>query len=106
MTSQCTDKNVSTPKLGGGDYADVAQQVHGFKATAYWSASEGGLQIGDHSAHLPAASIRPRFGQLPHFDTPSCVLASSALLTITLLATALPARAAASANPLSILRSE
>jgi putative ABC transport system permease protein len=45
-------------------------------------------------------------GTLPNFDAPSYLLASLGLLAISLLATALPARAAANANPMTILRSE
>ncbi len=46
------------------------------------------------------------FGSLPKFDAPAYAFASLAVLAIALLATALPAQAAASANPMSILRSE
>ena len=50
--------------------------------------------------------LSANLGTLPAFDAPSYLLASLTILIIALLATALPARAAANANPMSILRSE
>jgi putative ABC transport system permease protein len=47
-----------------------------------------------------------RLGALPGFDAPSYALASVAVLLIALLATAFPARSAANANPMTVLRSE
>jgi putative ABC transport system permease protein len=64
LESHFTDKNVSYPKLGGGDYTDVAQQVHGLESTAYWSGWIGGVKIGDQTAYLPSASVSPGFGQV------------------------------------------
>ena len=45
-------------------------------------------------------------GSLPQFDAVSYTIAALAVLVIAIGATALPARAAANANPMSILRSE
>jgi putative ABC transport system permease protein len=64
LETHFTDKNVTYPKLGGGDYTDVAQQVHGLESTAYWSGRIGGVKIGDQTAYLPIASVSPRFGEV------------------------------------------
>ena len=64
LESHFTDKNRTTPKLGGGDYTDVAQQVRGFESTAYWNGWVGGIKIGGESAYLPVASVSPRFGEV------------------------------------------
>ena len=64
LESHFTDQNRTIPKLGGGDYIDVAQQVHGFESTAYWSGWDGGIRIGDQAAYLRIASVSPGFGQV------------------------------------------
>jgi len=45
-------------------------------------------------------------GKLPAFDAPAYALAAFAVLLIALFATLLPARAAASVEPMDVLRSE
>jgi putative ABC transport system permease protein len=64
LETHITDKNVSYTRLGGGDYIDAAQQVHGLESTAYWNGWTGGVKIGGQTAYLPVASVSPGFGQV------------------------------------------
>jgi putative ABC transport system permease protein len=54
----------SIPRLGGNDYRDLTQQVHGLEATAYYQSGEDGLALHGEALYLPVAGVSPRFGEV------------------------------------------
>lgn len=54
----------SIPRLGGGDYVDVSQQVKGLEHVAYFQSYEDGLELGGRTLYLTVANVSPQFGQV------------------------------------------
>ncbi len=54
----------SIPRLGGDDYRDLAEQVHGLEATAHYASYTDGLALNGQALYLPIANVGPRFGQV------------------------------------------
>jgi putative ABC transport system permease protein len=65
-----------------------------------------GIALGIALSFAAVRAMSSAVGKLPAFDATACLLASSAILLIALLATLLPARAAANTDPMQALRSE
>jgi putative ABC transport system permease protein len=86
----------------GANRAQVLFLVLG-KATAYAAL---GIGIGIALSLGLVRALASVVGKLPAFDAAAYVIASLAVLTIATLATLLPARAAANANPMTVLRGE
>jgi putative ABC transport system permease protein len=86
----------------GASRSQVLGMVLG-KATAY---AVVGIGIGVALSFGLVRVLASVVGELPAFDLPAYAIASFAVLAIATLATLFPARAAANANPMSILRSE
>ncbi len=57
-------ENRSIPRLGGDDYVDLSEQVHGLAAAAYYNNWNGAVEVLGHSAMVPLAYVSPRFGQV------------------------------------------
>jgi putative ABC transport system permease protein len=86
----------------GANRSELLAMVLG-KATAYAALGIGiGIALSLGLVRVLASVV----GKLPAFDIAAYAIASFAVLAIATLATVLPARAAANANPMSILRSE
>jgi putative ABC transport system permease protein len=58
------DENRSIPRLGGNDYRDLAEQVRGLEATAYYQAYPTGISLNNTALYLPVAMVSPRFGEV------------------------------------------
>jgi putative ABC transport system permease protein len=54
----------SIPRMGGDDYRDLAQQVHGLEATAFYQSYPDGMALRGEALYLPVANVSPRFGQV------------------------------------------
>ena len=52
------------PRIGGDDYNDVAREVKGLEAAAYYQSGEDGLQVAGRSLYTRTAYVSPRFGQV------------------------------------------
>ena len=64
LQTRFVDQNRSIPRLGGDDYRDIAQQVHGLEATAHYAAYADGLALHGEALYLPIANVSPGFGQV------------------------------------------
>ena len=64
LNTRFVQEGRSIPKMGGGDYVDVAHQVKGLEYTAYYQSYEDGLQLDGRSLYLPVAYVSPQFGQV------------------------------------------
>lgn len=64
LRTRFTDENRSITRLGGDDYNDVARQVHGFQATAYYQAWPDGIELNGVPLYLPVAWVGPHFGEV------------------------------------------
>jgi putative ABC transport system permease protein len=64
LRTHFTDENRSIPRLGGDDYNDVAKQVKGLEATAYYQSWPDGISINGSSLYLPIAMVSPKFMQV------------------------------------------
>ena len=54
----------SIPRLGGDDYRDLAEQVHGLQATAYYQHSTDALALHGATLYLPVATVSPKFTEV------------------------------------------
>lgn len=57
-------ENRAIPRLGGGDYNDLTQQVPVFESSAYYQSGDDGIQIDGRSFYLRLAYVSPRFGDV------------------------------------------
>ncbi|MGA7155428.1 MAG: ABC transporter permease [Acidobacteriaceae bacterium] len=64
LQTHFTDENRSIPRLGGDDYRDLSQQVHGLESTAYYQAYSTGISLNGAALYLPVAMVSPRFGEV------------------------------------------
>ncbi len=61
------DEGRSINKMGGEDFSDLARDVHGLEATAFYSGDAGdfsGARVGGEALYLPVSAVSPRFGQV------------------------------------------
>lgn len=52
------------PRVGGGDYVDLSQQVHGIQSAFYYQNWDGGVQVRGQSIITPLTYVSPRFGEV------------------------------------------
>ena len=64
LQTHFTEEARSIPRLGGDDYRDLAQQIHGLEATAYYQGYPDGLALHGEALYLPIANVSPRFGEV------------------------------------------
>ena len=64
MQTHFTDENRSIPRLGGDDYRDLAQQVKGLAAAAYYMHFADGVAVEGRSLYLPVAMVSPQFAEV------------------------------------------
>jgi putative ABC transport system permease protein len=62
--SHLLDRNGTIPRLGGDDYNDLAQQVKGLEATAYYQDGSDGILLNGEALYLPVAYVSPGFGNV------------------------------------------
>ena len=58
------DESRSIPRLGGDDFNDLANNVHGFEATANYSNYSDGLELQGSSFYVPIAQVSARFMEI------------------------------------------
>ena len=58
------DTGRSIPRVGGGDYTDLAREVHGLEATAHYSSYASGISLGGASFYVPVAFVSPQFARI------------------------------------------
>ncbi len=58
------DEGRSIPRLGDGDYRDLAQGVKGLEAAAYYWGGLYGIESAGNALYLPIAGVSPRFLQV------------------------------------------
>jgi putative ABC transport system permease protein len=64
IDSRFLKENRSIPRVGGGDYVDVASQVRSIESAAYYSTGPDGLQLDGQSLYLNIAGVSPLFGSV------------------------------------------
>jgi len=64
LNTRFTEEGRAIPRLGGGDYTDVAQQVSSLESTAYYQAYQDGLQVAGRTYFIDIAHVSPEFGQV------------------------------------------
>ena len=55
---------LAIPRIGGGDFVDLSQQVHGLESAAYYNNGAAGVQVGSRSSIAPVAYVSPQFAQV------------------------------------------
>ena len=58
------DEGRSIPRLGGDDYSDLAHDVRGLDAAAYYGSYAAGIRLGSASFYVPIAPVSPRFTEV------------------------------------------
>ena len=64
LRTHFVNEHRSIPRLGGDDYRDLATQVPGLEATAYYQGYPDGLALHGQALYLPIAAVSPRFGEV------------------------------------------
>jgi putative ABC transport system permease protein len=64
INSRFLDEARAIPRLGGGDYTDLAQRVSSLEYTAYYSAYQDGLQAAGRTLYTKVAHVSPEFGHV------------------------------------------
>ncbi len=64
LRTHFVDESRSIPRLGGEDYSDVAREVKGLEATAFYYSGFDGAQVNGAAFYLPVANVSPRFGEV------------------------------------------
>ena len=64
LRTHFVDENRFIPRLGGDDYSDVARDVKGLEATAFYYSGFDGAQVNGSAFYLPVANVSPRFGEV------------------------------------------
>lgn len=64
IQTRLNDQDRSIPRLGGDDWSDLARDVHGLDATAYYASYAAGVRLGGASFYVPIAQVSPRFTEV------------------------------------------
>lgn len=64
LNTRFLDEHRAIPRLGGGDYADLAQRVRSLEYSAYYQSYDDGLQAAGRTLYLHIATVSPEFGQV------------------------------------------
>src|SRR5882757_1804717 len=64
LATRFTSEGRSIPRLGGGDYVDVASQSKSLEAIAYYGSGADGIQLADHAVYTDVAATSAQFGQV------------------------------------------
>lgn len=64
LRTRFVDENRFIPRLGGDDYSDVARDVKGLQAVAFYYSGFDGARVNGSSFYLPVANVSPRFGEV------------------------------------------
>ncbi len=64
VRTRFAEGNRTIPRLGGGDYTDLAHDVRGFESTAYFQSYSDGLQLRGAAFYVPIAQVSPRFAEV------------------------------------------
>jgi len=64
LQTHFVDENRSIGSLGGDDYNDIAHQIRGLEATAYYQVWPNGISVKGSAVQLPVANVSPRFGEV------------------------------------------
>ena len=64
IETRFNDEGRSIPRLGGDDWSDLARDVHGLDAAAYYASYAAGVRLGGASFYVPIAQVSPRFTEV------------------------------------------
>jgi putative ABC transport system permease protein len=64
LNTRFIEEGRAIPRLGGGDFTDVAQRVGSFEYTAYYGSWQDGLQAEGRTLYTDIANVSPEFGQV------------------------------------------
>jgi putative ABC transport system permease protein len=64
LNTHFIEESRSIPRLGGGDYTDLAERVSSLEYTAYYQAFQDGLQTAGRTFFIDIARVSPEFGQV------------------------------------------
>lgn len=65
INTRFVDEHRAIPRLGGGDYADLAQRMQSLEYSAYYQgAFDDGLEVRGRTLYLRIANVSPEFGQV------------------------------------------
>lgn len=64
LNTRFVQEGRSIPRMGGGDYVDVAHEVKGLESVAYYQGGQDGVQLDTRSLYLNVANVSPQFGQV------------------------------------------
>jgi len=68
INTRFLEEHRAIPRLGGADYADVAQRVGSLEYSAYYSAYPAGLQAAGRTIFTDISTASPEFGQVMGVD--------------------------------------
>ncbi len=64
VDTRFNQENRAIPRLGGGDFADLAQRVTSFESTAYYNVYEDGLETAGRTIYTEIGHVSPEFAQV------------------------------------------
>ena len=64
LNTRFLNEGRAIPRLGGGDYTDMAQRVGSLEYSAYYGAWQDGLQAAGRTLYTDIAHVSPEFGQV------------------------------------------
>jgi len=64
INTRFLEEHRAIPRLGGGDYTDLAERVGAFEYSAYYSAYPAGLQAAGRTIFTDISTASPEFGQV------------------------------------------
>jgi putative ABC transport system permease protein len=64
LNTRFVQEGRSIPRMGGGDYVDVARDVKSLENVAYYGSGQDGVQLETRSLYLNVANVSPTFGQV------------------------------------------
>jgi putative ABC transport system permease protein len=64
INTRFLEEHRAIPRLGGGDYSDMAQRVGSLQYSAYYGAWQDGLQAAGRTLYTDIARVSPEFGQV------------------------------------------
>ena len=64
INTRFLEEHRAIPRLGGGDYTDMAQRIGSLEYSAYYGAWQDGLQTEGRTLYTDIARVSPEFGQV------------------------------------------
>jgi len=64
LNTRLTEEGRSFPRIGGGDFTDIARHITSLQYAAYYNDFKDGLQLGNRVLYTKMSIVSPEFGQV------------------------------------------